>query len=88
MRLQLSLLPDDIITHYNLKDIADDGYVYCKIQRGMYGLAEAGIFPNKIISSRLEWEGYYQCQFTPSLWRHTWRPITFTLIVDDFGVNF
>ena len=54
----------------------------------MYGLAEAGVLANKLISSHLEREGYYQCQFTPSLWRHTWRPITFTLVVDDFGVKF
>ena len=55
----------------------------------MYGLAEgAGILANKLLASRLEREGYYQCQFTPSLWRHKWRPITFTLVVDDFGVKF
>ena len=46
MRLQLSLLPNEIITHYNLKDIADDGFVYWEIQRGMYGLAEAGVLAN------------------------------------------
>ena len=88
MILQLSLLTDEIITHYKLKDISDDGYVYCEIQRGMYGLAEAGILANKLLASCLEREGYYQCQFTPSLWRHTWCPITFTLVVDDFGVKF
>ena len=82
MILQLSLLPDEIITHYKLKEIVDDGYVYCKIQRGMYGLAEADVLANKLLSSPLEREGYYRCQFTPSLWRHTWRPITFTLFVD------
>ena len=56
IRLQLSLLPDEIITHYKLKDIADDGYVYCEIQRGMYGLAEAVILSNKLLASRLERE--------------------------------
>jgi hypothetical protein len=25
---------------------------------------------------------------TPGLWRHKWRPIMFTLIVDDFGVEY
>ncbi|KAL7476354.1 hypothetical protein ACHAW6_002224, partial [Cyclotella cf. meneghiniana] len=37
--------------------------------------------------SRLDADGYYQCQFTPGLWRHKWRPITFSLVVDDFGVK-
>ena len=88
MRLQISLLPDEIITHYKLKYIADDGYVYCEIQRGMYGLADAGVLANKLLSSHLEREVYYQCQFTPILWRHTWQHITFTLVIDNFGVKF
>ena len=87
MRLKLSLLHDEIITHYKLKDIADDSYVYWEIQSGIYGLAEAGALANKLLSSRLERDGYYKCQFTPSLWCHTWRPITFTLVMDDFGVK-
>ena len=30
---------------------------------------------------------YFQCQFTPGLWRHLWRPITFALVVDDFRIK-
>ena len=26
--------------------------------------------------------------FPPGLWRHTWHPITFTLVVDNFGIKF
>ena len=36
----------------------------------------------------LENEGYYEAATNPSLWRHTWRPIMFRLIVDDFGVEY
>ena len=25
---------------------------------------------------------------TPGFWTHAWRPISFTLVVDDFGVNY
>jgi hypothetical protein len=36
MRLKLSNMPDNIITHYHLNDIATpDGYIYCKIFQGM-----------------------------------------------------
>jgi hypothetical protein len=31
---------------------------------------------------------YYECINTPGLWRHEWQPITFTLVVDDFGVKY
>ena len=46
--------------------------------------------PNCPITTRkiLEEHGYTQIQMTPGLWYHTWRPIQFTLIVDDFGVKY
>ena len=44
MRLKLSDLPDDVIHHYNLKNImTKDGYIYTEIRRGMYGFPAAGI---------------------------------------------
>jgi hypothetical protein len=87
MRLRLDLIPDEIITEYKLNDIAEDGWVYTIIEKGMYGLPQAGILANKLLEERLDKEGYYQCQFTPGLWRHKWRPITFSLVVDDFGIK-
>ena len=53
----------------------------------MYGLPQAGILANKLLAQRLATAGYYQCQYTPGLWRHVWRPITFCLVVDDFGIK-
>jgi hypothetical protein len=32
--------------------------------------------------------GYYKCVNIPGLWYHKMRPITFTLVVDDFGVKY
>ena len=29
-----------------------------------------------------------QSRTCPGLWRHVWRPITFSLIVDNFGVKY
>jgi hypothetical protein len=44
MRLRIADMPEDVIEHYNLRDKATpDGYVYCEIQKGMYGLPQAGI---------------------------------------------
>ena len=54
----------------------------------IYGLTEAGILANKLLKKRLSTHGYYECQFTPDLYRHVWRPIMFSLVVDDFGVKF
>eukprot|EP00957_Ditylum_brightwellii_P206365 15348049-Ditylum_brightwellii.AAC.1 len=53
----------------------------------MYGLPQAGILANKLFTVRLAKRGYYPVQHTPVLWQHKWRPVTFALVVDDFGVK-
>ena len=42
MRLPIKLIPDEIIQKYNLKQIEEDGMVYLKIVKGVYGLPQAG----------------------------------------------
>ena len=54
----------------------------------MYGLPQAGMLANKLLKRRLAKHGYYEVRHTPGYWRHMWRPIDFTLIVDDFGVGY
>jgi hypothetical protein len=38
MRIALKNIPDEIIQDYNVMDLIQDGYVYCRIIKGMYGL--------------------------------------------------
>ena len=87
MHLKLDLLPTEIINAYSLLKKEIDGWVYMRIEKGMYGHPQAGILANKLLASCLDADGYYQCQFTPGLWRRKWQPITFSLVVDDFGVK-
>ena len=54
----------------------------------MYGLPQAGIIANQLLTKRLEPHGYFQCRHTPGLWKHKWRPILFSLVVDDFGIKY
>jgi hypothetical protein len=68
--------------------IEANGFVYPKIRRGMYGLKEAGILAFEQLFTKLAPHGYKPAPFTPGLWRHTTKPTTFTLCVDDFGVKF
>ncbi len=89
MRMKLSDLPEDFVKLYNLTNIADgNGVVYVKIQKGMYGLPQAGILANKLLEQQLNKHGYRQSPTTPGLWKHNVRPISFTLCVDDFGVKY
>ena len=54
----------------------------------MYGLPHAGIIAQKLLEERLAKHGYHQSKTTPGFWTHEWRPICFSLIVDDFGVKY
>eukprot|EP00957_Ditylum_brightwellii_P052965 4015407-Ditylum_brightwellii.AAC.1 len=53
----------------------------------MYGLPQAGILANKLLTESLEKHGYYPVQHTPRLWRHKWRSVTFALVVYDFDIK-
>eukprot|EP00804_Cyclotella_cryptica_P020749 CCRYP_016588-RA/>CCRYP_016588-RA protein AED:0.03 eAED:0.02 QI:0/0/0/1/1/1/3/0/1217 len=89
MRLKLSDIQDHIIKLYKLdKLVTTDGYVYVLIQKGMYGLPQAGIIAQQLLEKRLALKGYRQSSITPGFWKHNWRPISFTLCVDDFGVKY
>ena len=62
--------------------------MYVEIRRGMYGLPQSGLLANKQLAKFLAKDGYYQTAHTPGLWRHTTRPIQFSLVVDDFCVEY
>ena len=64
------------------------GFIYLKIRKAIYGLPQAGILANKLLRKRLAPAGYYEVAHTPGLWRHVTRPISFSLVVDDFGVKY
>jgi hypothetical protein len=88
MCLRLNIIPKKIIAHYNLYNIVTpDGWVYIEIQKGMYGLPQAGILTNQLLKNHLATKGYYQCQHTPGLWSHIWQNTMFCLVVNDFGIK-
>ena len=65
MRLPIKLIPDEIIQKYNLKQIEEDGMVYLKIVKGMYGLPQAGKIANELLIKRMRTANYHPCQFAP-----------------------
>jgi hypothetical protein len=50
MQLQIADMPDNVIKHYHLTDLATpNGCVYCKIQKGMFSLPQAGIIVQQLL---------------------------------------
>jgi hypothetical protein len=88
MPLHIADMPEDVIEHYNLRDKATpDGYVYCEIQNGIYGLPQASIITQQLLKERLQ-NGYRQSQTIPGLWKHDTCPIIFSLDISNFGVKY
>ena len=88
VKLALRDIPEEVISEYHLHDKAVDGHVYVEVRKGMYGLPQAGILAQELLAKRLEAHDYYQSPLVHGLWLHKWRPIQFSLVVDDFGVKY
>ena len=55
MQCCLADMPEDVIEHYQLANKATpEGYFYCKIQKRMYGLPQAGIIAQQLLEERLK----------------------------------
>ncbi len=88
MQIKIFVIPEEIIEEYNLhKIVMEDGYVYCKIRKGMYGLPLAGIIAQELLTEKLAKHGYHQSKIIPGLWTHETRSTAFTLVVDNFTIN-
>ena len=82
-------VPQEIINEYKLQNKIDpDGYIYMEICKAIYGLKQAGKLANKQLEKVLLTHDYYPSEYTPGLYLHKTRPISFTLVVDDFGVKY
>jgi hypothetical protein len=88
MKMLFSRFPEEIIQNYNLNALAVEGWVYTELRNGMYCLKQAGLLANQLLRTRLAPFGYYPARHTPGLWLHKTRPISFTLVVDDFTAKY
>jgi hypothetical protein len=88
MVISLASLPQETIEKYDLNELAQDGKVYIEIQKGMYDLPQAGILANELLQRNLAKDGYRPTTHTHGLWTHDTHPISFSLVVGDFGVKY
>jgi len=88
MFIPIAVIPQDIIDRYNLMDIVHNGKVYVECRKTIYGLPQAGKLSNDVLVECLASQGYHQAEHTHGLFRHETRSTMFTLVVDDFGVQY
>ena len=88
MRIPVTMLPESIVEEYKLAPLMYKGYAHVEIRKGMYDLPQAGRIANDRLKKFLEPYGYAPVPITPGLWTHKTNPLTFSLVVDDFGIKY
>jgi hypothetical protein len=75
MVINLASLPQKTIEKYDLIKLSQDGKVNIEIQKGMYGLPQAGILANELLQRNLAKDGYLPTTHTQGICTHDTRPI-------------
>ena len=89
IRIHRKYFSTAFINEYNLTHLINkDNYIYCEINKGMYGLKQAAILAYKQLVERLKEHGYHPIPTSNGLWKHESRPTLFALCVDDFGIKY
>ena len=84
MWISLKIIPLEIIDTCDLKALVDDqGWIYMLIEKGMYGIKQAGIIVNQELVKHRAPLGYHPVKHTTRLWVHNskknfsvWRSTT------------
>ena len=88
MKLPINLFPPEIVKRYDLLSFVHyDEHIYMEIQKGMYGLPQAGRLANDQLKKHLQKYGYIHSNRMNRLWTHQTLDAVFTLLVDNFGIK-
>ena len=89
MWIPLEIIPQDIIDTYDLKALVDEqGWIYMRIVKGMYGLKQYSIIANQKLVKNMAPFWYHPVKHTPGLWVHNSRKTLFSLMIDEFCVQY
>ena len=89
MKVPFARFPPDIVQRYNLDALkTEDGFIYIRINKGMYGLKQAALLAYDNIVNILEPHGYYPEPNTQEIWAHKTKSIRFCVCVDDFSIKY
>jgi hypothetical protein len=87
IRISLRFISPEVISKYDLQRFITRDSILFEVNKGMYGLPQAGLLAQQRTIDHLAKHGYHQTA-TPCLFRHTSNGTDFCLVVDDFGVKY
>ena len=81
-------IPSDTMMEFDLHQYADGGHILFQVDGTMYGHPVAGRIANADLVEHLCQHGYIQDPNIPSLFENATNNVSFTLVVDDFGIKY
>ena len=87
IRIQRKLIPPATLAAHKLERFMSNNSILFEVNKGMYGLPQAGYLAQQELIEHLREHQYHQTD-TLCLFRHSSNGTTFALIVDDFGVKY
>jgi Reverse transcriptase (RNA-dependent DNA polymerase) len=87
VRFRADTIPKEIWDQYGLDAFVVNGWIYARVDKGMYGLPQAGKVASDNLIPRLNDAGYHETGIIPGLFMHDTNGTLFTLIVDDFLIH-
>jgi hypothetical protein len=87
IRIGMKFISAVTTTKYNLSSFVHNDSILFEVNKGMYGLPQAGLLAQDRLVEHLANYGYNQTQ-TPCFFRHATNGTDFSLVVDDFGVKY
>lgn len=88
IRIQVENFPEDTLAKHSLDQFVVKGHILSRVDKTMYGHPVAGRIANKDLVGHLAENGYIQDDNIHCLFSHITSNISFTLVVDDFGVKY
>jgi len=88
MRVPLKYIPAATMKKHKLEALVHNSAVVMQLNKGIYGLKQAGRLAQQRMVQHLADHGYEQTANTPCLFKHVTNGVIFTLVVDDFGVKY
>ena len=86
--MQADTIPPEIWEQYGLDNYADNGWLYARVDKGMYDLPQAGkVASDHLIPCLLE-AGYEETRQTPGLFKHRRNGTLFVPVVDNFLIQY
>ena len=87
IQIPCRMIPDTTIATHSLTPYVHQNAILFEVNKGMYGLLQAGLLAQQRLIAHLANHGYHEI-FTSCLFWHTSNGTAFTLVVDDYGIKY